>query len=550
MSKKKLPNKLKMILNVVLYLRVSSEEQAKYSFSIDNQKEECIRFAEREGYHVIKIFIDEGKSAKDLNRPEAREMLSYCGKAKNRVDAIIVWRLDRLTRNTMDYHGEIRPFLEKHDIELLSATEPNNNSIEGELMRNIGIDFAEYERKVIGKRTLAGMKQKASLGQYPHKAPLGYKNITLNEKTKIIEVDKERAPYIEQAFKLYDSGLYSIRSLTKKLYDDGFRNAKGNKVAKSCIERILKNIFYTGVFEYEGTIRENAQHSAIISKELFYRVQDRLIDPNKIRKHEIDFAYTGIINCGHCGCQITAEAKKDRHGEYKYIYYHCTGNNGGDCKRHWITEEVLNDAISEVIKHIVIPSNLKEEILKRLKLLHEKKYEYSENKRNNINQRINFYERKIKTILNLYSNEDMTYEQWKAENQECLAQKDKLIIQLNEMNELDRQFYEKTDMLLGFTENVHEYFQKGNSQQRRRILEIISDEVTFKNGELNIKLKPLFQSIVENQYISAQKMNKNRNTETGIIKGFEAPSDPLNEKFSPGWTRTNSLPVNSRLLRH
>ena len=112
MSKKK-ANKLSIILNVVLYLRVSSEEQAKFGYSIDNQRKECINFSERNGYHVAKIFVDEGKSAKDLNRHEAREMLSFCGKSKNCIDAIIVWRLDRLTRNTMDYHGEIRPFLIK-----------------------------------------------------------------------------------------------------------------------------------------------------------------------------------------------------------------------------------------------------------------------------------------------------------------------------------------------------------------------------------------------------------------------------------------------------
>jgi site-specific DNA recombinase len=163
MAKKKLPNKLSMIVNVVLYLRVSSEEQAKYGFSIDNQRIDCTNFAERNGYHVVKVFTDDGKSAKDLNRPEAKEMLSYMGKSKNHIDALIVWRLDRLTRNTMDYHGEIRPFLDKHNIKLLSATEPNDETIEGELFRNIGIDFADYERKVIGKRTLAGMKQKASL---------------------------------------------------------------------------------------------------------------------------------------------------------------------------------------------------------------------------------------------------------------------------------------------------------------------------------------------------------------------------------------------------
>ena len=550
MAKKKSPNKLNIIVNVVLYLRVSSDEQAKFGFSIENQRKECTNFAERKGYHIVKVFIDDGKSAKDLNRPEAREMLSYMGKSKNHIDALIVWRLDRLTRNTMDYHGEIRKFLEKHDIKLLTATEPNDETIEGELMRNIGIDFAEYERKVIGKRTLAGMKQKASLGQYPHKAPIGYINKTNADKTKSIVIDKDRAFFVKNAFNLYDSGQYSLRSLTKKLYDDGFRNSKGNKVAKSCIEHMLKNIFYTGVFEYEGTIRENAQHPAIISKELYYRVQDRLRDPNKTRKHSIDFAYTGLINCGHCGCQLTAELKKDRRGNPKYIYYHCTGNKGGDCIKDWTTEEKLDNAISEVIKLIVIPMDVRENIAKGLKRVHEKKHDYSEQVKNNILQQIKKLENRIKQAYNDKLDGVITYDEWHPLNKKWTEEKDKLFIQLNEMKELDKQFYQKTDMLLGFTENVHKYFSQGTFEVRKRVLEIISDEITYKDGELNIKLKPIFQSLVENQYISALKTNSNRSAEIGIIKGSEAPLDPQNKKYSPGWARTNNLPVNSRLLHH
>ena len=68
----------------------------------------------------------------------------------------------------------------------------------------------------------------------------------------------------------------------------------------------------------------------------------------------------------------------------------------------------------------------------------------------------------------------------------------------------------------------------------REHLEIISDEITYKDGELNIKLKPVFQSLVENQYISALKNDSNRSAETGIIKGSEAPLDPQNVKNSPG----------------
>lgn len=153
---------------------------------------------------------------------------------------------------------------------------------------------------------------------------LGYKNVSKEDGSKTIAIDEQYAFYVKQAFNLYDSGMYSLKSLADKLYNDGLRSKTGKKVPKSTIEFMLKNVFYTGVFKFEGKIYENAKHKAIISKELFYRVQDRLIDPNKSKKHNIDFAYTGLIRCQHCGCLLTAELKKE-----KYIYYHCTGNKGG-----------------------------------------------------------------------------------------------------------------------------------------------------------------------------------------------------------------------------
>ena len=75
----------------VVYARVSSEEQAKHGFSIDNQKRQCIEFAEKQGYSVTKVFVDEGKSAKNLERPEIQELMAYCSKKKNKISAVIIW---------------------------------------------------------------------------------------------------------------------------------------------------------------------------------------------------------------------------------------------------------------------------------------------------------------------------------------------------------------------------------------------------------------------------------------------------------------------------
>ena len=479
----------------VIYVRVSSEEQAKHGFSIENQKRQCEEFASRNGYQVVKFFVDDGKSAKNLDRPEIQELMSYCAKKKNEVKAIVVWRLDRISRNTVDYHGALRPLFERKGIKLLSATEANVNTIEGNLMRNIGMDFAEYERQLIGHRTIAGLKQKALQGEYPHKAPIGYKNISNQSGSKSIAIDENYAFYVKQAFNLYDSGMYSLRSLTNKLYEDGLRSKTGKKIPKTSIEKMLKNIFYTGVFKFGGKIYENAKHTAIISKELFYRVQDRLLDPNKTRKHNVEFAYTGLIRCGHCGCLLTAELKKG-----KYIYYHCTGNRGGDCKRDYITETKIDKSIAEILKLIVIPQEIRERISNELKEVHKKKRGYSKDVKASIIKQIKVLENRIEKAFTFKLDGNITYEFWKTQNDKWQTEKDKLKIQLDEMDKLDKEFYEKADILLGFTDNAYKYFLKGNFKRKKKILEIISEDIKYKNKIFEIKLKPIFQTIVENQY--------------------------------------------------
>ncbi|CCY63914.1 resolvase [Clostridium sp. CAG:967] len=529
----------------VIYARVSSEEQAKHGFSIENQKKVCVEFAQKSGFAVDKIFVDEGKSAKNLDRPEIQELMTYCGKKKNNIKALVIWRLDRISRNTTDYHGVLRPLFERKGIKLLSATEANVDTIEGDLMRNIGMSFAEYERKVIGVRTLAGLRQKAEQGGYPHQAPLGYKNVSREDGSKTIIIDEKNAFYVKRAFEMYDSGMYSLRSLTAKLYEDGLRSKTGKKIPKTSIEHMLKNIFYTGVFKFKDKIYENANHKAIISKELFYRVQDRLVDPNKVRKHNIDFAYTGLIRCEHCGCLLTAELKKG-----KYVYYHCTGNKGGDCKRDYINETKIDKSIAEVLKLIVIPQDIRAKIAASLKIVHEKKNGYSREIKTNIARQIKTLDNRIVQAFTLKLDGTITHDFWKTQNDKWQSEKDKLKIQLDEIDKLDKQFYEQADTLLRFTDNAYEYYQKGTTAQRRKILEIISEKITYKDKVFNIDLKPVFRTIAENQYNLCSNLDNNRTLETGIKKGLEPNSDPNNRKNSPGWTRTNNLPVNSRLLRH
>lgn len=98
---------------------------------------------------------------------------------------------------------------------------------------------------------------------------------------------------------------------------------------------------------------------------------------------------------------------------------------------------------------------------------------------------------------------------------------------------MDKQFYEQFDALLRFTYNAYEYYQKGTTAQRRKILEIISEKITYKDKIFNIDLKPVFRTIAENQYNLRSNLVNNRTQEKGIKKGLETDLSPNNRKNSP-----------------
>lgn len=111
-----------------------------------------------------------------------------------------------------------------------------------------------------------------------------------------------------------------------------------------------------------------------------------------------------MIRCGYCGCLLTAELKKG-----KYIYYHCTGNKGGNCKRDYINEVKIDKSISEILKLIIIPQELRERISNELKIVHEKKNGYPKEVKNNIIKQITRLENRIEEAFTLKLDNAITH---------------------------------------------------------------------------------------------------------------------------------------------
>ena len=152
---------------------------------------------------------------------------------------------------------------------------------------------------------------------------------------------------ILKAFSLTES--ISIGKIAAELFSLGLRSKKGNRVSNSNIYKMLRNPVYRGQFFWNG-IEYKGKHDSIVSASLWFAAQDMLGERSVEKpKQSYDFAYTGLMQCGHCGCAITAERKKD-----KYSYYHCTGHKGWHHGESFVRELILDFQFSAFLRGLRI----------------------------------------------------------------------------------------------------------------------------------------------------------------------------------------------------
>ena len=225
------------------YVRVSTEEQAVNGVSIDAQKEILQAYAVVKGYTDFKIYTDEGFSGKNLNRPDVQRLLEECRSGK--VEAVIVWRLDRLSRSLRDTLETIEDIFMPAGVSLISVTENIDTSTPaGRLMLNILASFAQNEREAIAERVRMAKNSMAKdckhLGGY---VPFGYK---VNQQG-YYEIDEKTAPIVREIFRMYNARM-GYTAILRYLHDQGVKSPQGNDFKKNSLNYILRNEKYTGTY--------------------------------------------------------------------------------------------------------------------------------------------------------------------------------------------------------------------------------------------------------------------------------------------------------------
>jgi site-specific DNA recombinase len=307
-------------MKAIIYCRVSTKEQARQGFSLAGQQEECCQFAKSNDFEVDRIFVEKGESAKTKDRTELNNLIKYCLVNKKNIKALIVWKLDRLTRNVADY-SELTKLFDTLKIRVLTATENNDDNSTGKLTRNIINSFAQFENDVKSERTINGMKRAVEEGRWAWRAPVGYRN-TRDDSNKPFLVPTDESKFIVEAFDLAAKGLYKQTEIVSRLRAKGFR-----RVTKNSLNRILRNELYAGLIKvpwFSDYI--DAIHKPLISKDTYFKVQQILdgkrptITP-RVRNHP-DFPLRNFIRCPNCDTKLTGGWSTGRKG-VKYAYYHC-----------------------------------------------------------------------------------------------------------------------------------------------------------------------------------------------------------------------------------
>lgn len=346
----------------VLYLRVSSDGQVNTDYdpegiSIPAQREVCTRKSAGLGMEVVDECIEPGRSGTTIaKRPQFQQMLQRI-RGERDVSHVIVYKLSRMNRNRVEDALVVDQF-RKLGVTLISATGAIDDSRNGQLLHGVLAAINEFRSAEDGADIRDKMGYKARNGGTIGKAPLGYRNVRIDyegRQVNTVELDEQRAPLVRKAWELYGTGEYTIDRLQATVADLGLTTRRTaarpeQPVSASKLHQMLRDPYYAGWIEYKGELYPG-RHEALISQELFDRVQD-VLDARSAagQRDRIHFHYLkGLLRCARCRdlgreSRLIYTKTKGRGGKH-HEYYFCRARQDGLCDLSYLPLDIVEDAV-------------------------------------------------------------------------------------------------------------------------------------------------------------------------------------------------------------
>ena len=479
----------------VLYARVSSKEQEEEGYSLPDQEKKLRAYAEKNKFTIVKTFSVSEAASVANKRKIFKEMINFI-KEKN-IQHIISWKVDRITRNIFDtaeiyrlaLYENIQIHLTGEDLTLHKDMKSNEKFEWG-----VKAIFAEHLINSMKDEVKRGMKSKIEHGWWPHKAPIGYKNVVASDKEHIIEINPVTAPLITKAFKLYATDNYSLKTLNKALSKDGFHNTKGKAISNTHLQRILKNPFYYGQMKWKEKLYPG-KHPPLITKEEFDAVQmvfNKKDQPNP-KYGTLPFTFKGLMVCGTCGCSVTAEKKKG-----KYIYYHCTKFKG-NCNEKMIREEELEKQFIDLFLKIHIKEDILAYLGEKLKENHQKEIEYHNQISANLQRDYSRFKTRLDTIYEDKLDNKIPEEMYERKYQEYTYRLEEIEKDIKKHRLYNQKYHECGLKIIELANKAYSLYKQSNSEEKRELLKFVLSHLSLKSKKLVPTYKKPFDLIIQHK---------------------------------------------------
>ena len=369
-----------------LYMRVSTEDQAREGFSLPEQKERLESFCKFKGYEIIDYYQDAGISAKTGNHRPEFERLKDDIKAK-KINTIVALKLDRITRSIYDWEN-LMTFLDENDAYLDCVNdEINTTSANGKMISRLLMSVSQNEIERTSERTKVGLAGAIKCGHIPHIAPLGYKH-----EDKRLVIDYSTKDVVVRIFDLYYNG-YSYQKISnlfneeKVLGKDNWRD--------STIVTILENEIYKGDFVHGKRTKNPTYYEdvvePIISKEMWADCQVQKKKNSRSYQRTLTYLYLQKLKCPKCNRILGGKATTKKNGK-TYFYYYCN-----DCKVQF-KENVIIEYFEQFIDELTEYDSVVNQFF--LPMIKQKFDEPKEQLEKEINNQKNKLERIKKAYIN------------------------------------------------------------------------------------------------------------------------------------------------------
>ena len=472
-------------MKALIYIRVSTREQAEEGYSIPAQAEACRRFIADRGWELVDEYVDRGESARTADRPQLQAMLARLADDRT-VDYLVVHKLDRLARNLED-HAQVRAALRKAGVQLCSVTESPEDSASGKLVEGILASIAEFYSANLSQEIRKGLDQKAAQGGWPTVAPIGYRNVRRDGGGRrgeaLLEPD-EQAPLVVWAFERYATGSWSLSALTEALAAKGLRNRLGNPPGMNAVHRMLRNPVYAGVVRWRGVERPG-RHAALVSRDLFGKVQ-AVLEAHSTggdRSWKRDHYLKGTLSCAECGSRMYYLVAKGRFG-----YFRCVGRNTRrrSCsQKSYVPAERLEREVEALYEEVRIPPALERRLERVLRV------ELAERERHRaeaavfLGRRLRQLATEREKLLRAYYADAVDVETLKREQARINAEMAQAEVQLTTDGESLKQAKQIIDVALDLAKNCAASYLKAKADVRKMWNQAFFRKVLVRDGEVD-----------------------------------------------------------------